>query len=194
MRHDKWRKREEAHLRRFWGQKSVAQLSKDLGRSEAAVTVRAKRLGIRTITSMPECLTESDLARMLGICNKSAYKLLRNVPSLPVADVWQHNKTCRVVWKHDLLRWIRDWRNWIYVDAEKIADEQVRRVFRRERVRWGDEWIGTKEIADVLGVDRRKANDWLQQGVFKSAVKHGNWWCLRSEVEFVKDLREGQSK
>ena len=188
---DRWHRHEEARLRCMWGWRPVREIAEALGRSETAVTVRAKRIGLRSISNHPDILTEYRIAPMLGIDRKITWMWM-NKGILPVEVMYKCNLPVRVVWRGALERWVKRPENWIYVSPDTIVDDDLRLLAQTAYRRWGDEWITPGQAAALLGVHRRYVNKWTHQGVFRQAVKWGNWRYRRSEVEAVRDL-VGQS-
>jgi len=79
----RWTKHEEARLRQWWGRAPVGEIAQKLGRTETAVVVRAKRIGLRTLVNHPDALAEWQIAPMLGIDRKTVW-LWMNRGVLPV--------------------------------------------------------------------------------------------------------------
>lgn len=67
-RHKKWTQGERDCLRENWGEMSVRGIAKKLNRTETAVTIQAKRLGLGS-PYMTTCLTANQAAKILGIDN-----------------------------------------------------------------------------------------------------------------------------
>jgi predicted DNA-binding transcriptional regulator AlpA len=183
----RWSANEESRLRQWWGRAPVGDIAQKLGRTETAVIVRAKRIGLRTLVNHPDALAEWQIAPMLGVDRKTVWGwMLKGI--LPVDVIYKRSLPCRVVWRDQLVRWLKEPNNWIYLDPRKVADPELRRVVDNAVAKWGDEWLRSREAADLIGVEHRMINSWTCRGLFPSAIRWGNWWYLRSEVEAVRDL------
>ncbi len=183
----RWTKNEENRLRQWWGRAPVGEIAQKLGRTETAVVVRAKRIGLRTLVNHPDALAEWQIAPMLGIDRKTVW-LWMNRGVLPVDVIYKRNLPCRIVWRDDLIRWVKDYRNWIYVDPQRVADPDLRRIVNKAVREWNDEWLKPGQAAAILDVQPKILARLNRKGVLKQALKWNCWYYRRSEVEALRDM------
>ncbi len=183
----RWTKHEEDRLRQWWGRAPVGEIAQKLGRTETAVVVRAKRIGLRTLVNHPDALSEWQIAAMLGVDRKTVW-LWMNRGVLPVDVIYKRTLPCRVVWRDQLVRWIKDYRNWIYLNPKRVVDPELRRVVNTAVRTWGDEWLKPSEAAEILGVQRRMLYSFMRRGILKDSLRWNCWYYRRSEVEALRDM------
>ena len=54
-------------MREMWGSKTIPQIAKKLGRSETAINIKAKRLGLGTFKDSSEYLPALQISKLLGV-------------------------------------------------------------------------------------------------------------------------------
>jgi hypothetical protein len=178
---DTWKPGEDRFLEQNLGWLSLAEIGEALGRSENAVKLRRRRLGLPAPSKHPNILTTQKIAEALGVDPKAAMRWVDEgiLPGrrLPMERV------IRVVRRTTFLRWFINPRNWVYFSHGKnIRDPHLRRLFELKRERWGDEWWSTGQVAEYHGVDHRLVNKYVHDGKLPpgAIVKWNNWWILRS--------------
>jgi hypothetical protein len=65
MRGKDWSVQELEYLQEHWGEKTIPQIARNLGRSFNAVSIKAKRLGLGSMLSSSEYMTAT-----LGCCQR----------------------------------------------------------------------------------------------------------------------------
>lgn len=182
---DRWTAKDERYLRKMWGWISLAKIAENLGRTETACVVRAKRLGIPAPKDWPNILMEWQLAPMLGHDRKTVYRLMKaNI--LPTMQLWKRNTPCMAVDWHELVAWLSDPENWIHLSVDKVEHPELRKVIRQTRKEWNDRWLTIGEAANRLHITHSWLNALINRGDVP-AKRHGNWQVKRSEVEAAKE-------
>jgi predicted transcriptional regulator len=118
--HNKYKKSELEYLTKFWGRKSLTEISNELGRSKCGIHQKAKRLKLCGILNSDEYLSANQIARIMG---KQANTIMRwiKVKGLKGKYKIMMNGTQKGVWriKHtDLMKWLKS--NQDKYDSRKI--------------------------------------------------------------------------
>lgn len=201
-----WTKEEDAFLDEALGQLSIDEIASYLGRSPTAVKVRWTRKGFAAPSKQPDEITGNQIADALGIDEHSVVKLI-DQGILPGRHLPTEGRTIRVMKKVTFYRWAVNPMNWPYFEnsvfeetrrnsrgaskgTHRIGDPHLRRLIERQKKRWTDEWWSTKQVAEHFGVNDHSVNKRANAGVYRSAIKWGNWRILRSEAVQV-DIRPG---
>jgi hypothetical protein len=93
-----------------------------------------------------------------------------------------------------LRRWIVSPISWLYFNTEHIQDPHLARLVELAQERWGDEWLTTRQVADLKGTTTRQ----IGQTIFRRQLpavhvvgkdgRHENgkwafWGVKRSDAE-----------
>ena len=162
-----------------------AEIGVALGRSEAAVRVRVRRMGLVTPIKHPDYLTAQRAALALGVdvhavCGWIDRGLLA-AELAPLSDrkVWRIRRSAFYAWALNPLNWVYFIRS--VRRPERIRDERLRRLLVKRKATWGDEWWTTGEAAEFHGVESTDVQRYIVAGKLP-AVKYQNWMVLRSEA------------
>jgi hypothetical protein len=93
-----------------------------------------------------------------------------------------------------LRRWVICPRSWVYFDTTRIQDSHLARLVALAQVRWGDEWLTTRQVADMKGTTTRQVGQTIFRGVLPAVHivskdgRHENtawsfWAVKRSDAE-----------
>lgn len=135
-----------------------------LGKSEMAVHLKRERLQIPTVRNTPGWMSANKVRKRLGINDQRPIigwirKGLVMGRSLP------QGSTCWMVHEISLRRFVTRPKNWPFFDINKVRDPHLRRLIDMAKERWNDEWLTTREAADLAGHgDIRKVNLFIRLG------------------------------
>jgi hypothetical protein len=188
----RWTTKEDDFLRENRPYMSVQEIAQALGRPDNAVKVRATRLGAKTPRHAPGYISGNQIAHLLGIDSHKPptwidLGVLQGELFPYPGRVNRRVKTC--VFR----RWLIKPTSWVYFDVKRIKNNSVRRLVELAQEKWGDEWLNTRQAADLLkctssdicrqiklgrlygyhaiGMDRRREFRWAY------------WFVRRSDVE-----------
>jgi hypothetical protein len=173
----------------YYSPKVVGQM---LGRSEDAIKIMRQRRKIKASSKSKGWLSANRVMRLLGMPDarpvigwvKKALVLGHRIAG---DDTW-------MVHEISLRRWIVSPRSWIYFDSTRIQDPHLARLVELARERWDDEWLTTRQVADLKGTNTRQ----IGQSIFRGAItaihivgkdgRHENaawslWAVKRSDAE-----------
>lgn len=124
---NQWTREEDAFVVANIGKLHEAEIARRLGRTQVAVHIHIKRhLDVPAPSKHPDILTAEQIAEGLHVDGKSVHALIDRgiLPGrrLPADDV------TRVVRRVTLLRFITNWRNWVYFDPERVGKYGPRRT------------------------------------------------------------------
>jgi hypothetical protein len=163
-----------------------------LGRSEDAIKIIRQRQHIKASSKSEGWLTANRVMRLLGMPDarpvigwiKKGFVLGHRIAG---DDTW-------MVHEISLRRWIVSPRSWVYFDTTRIQDLHLPRLVELAQERWGDEWLTTRQVADLKGTTTRQ----IGQSIFRGAIpaihivgkdgRHENaawsfWAVKRSDAE-----------
>jgi hypothetical protein len=187
-----------------WSEKDLAQVEEllpycspkvvgqMLGRSEDAIKIMRQRQHIKASSKSEGWLTANRVMQLLGMPDarpvigwiKKGLVLGHRIAG---DDTW-------LVHGISLRRWIVSPRSWIYFDTSRIQDLHLARLVELAQERWGDEWLTTRQVADLKGTTTRQ----IGQAIFRGAIpaihiigkdgRHENaawslWAIKRSDAE-----------
>jgi hypothetical protein len=163
-----------------------------LGRSEDAIKIIRQRQHIKASSKSEGWLTANRVMRLLGMPDarpvigwiKKGLVLGHRIAG---DDTW-------MVHEISLRRWVVSPRSWVYFDTSRIQDPHLVRLVELAQERWGDEWLNTRQVADLKGTTPRQ----IGQSIFRGAIpaihivgkdgRHENaawsfWAVKRSDAE-----------
>lgn len=147
----KWTKEQEAYLEDRWGMTSIATIAKNLGRSENAVIVRARRMGLGGFLDAGDYVTWNQLSIALGYGAAYTYKLKSWVKNrnFPMRTKQVKNNKFRVVYLDEFWKWADKNRN--FLNFSKF-----------EQYALGAEpgWVAEKRKRDVLAEKQYRKTPW----------------------------------
>ena len=173
----------------FYSPKVVGQM---LGRSEDAIKIIRQRQKIKASSKSEGWLSANRVMRLLGMPDarpvigwiKKGLVLGHRIEG---DDTW-------MVHEISLRRWIVSPISWLYFDTEKIQDPHLARLVELAQERWGDEWLTSRQVADLKGTTTRQVG----QTIFRRQLpavhivgkdgRHENgkwafWGVKRSDAE-----------
>ena len=114
-----WTQQDEEYLAEHWGTVSFAGLCKHLGRSETAIIMRVRKLGLAPYLESGEYVTLNQLITALG-CGGGGYKLKSWVENrrLPIHNKRLSEKVVRVVYLDEFWEWAEKHRS--FLDFSKM--------------------------------------------------------------------------
>lgn len=140
------------------------ELAISLGRSEIAIHLKRERLGIPTVRNTPGWMSANKVRMRLGMndCRSIIGWIRKGLVlgrSLPLGN------TCWMLHEISLRRFVTRPENWPYFDADKVRDPHLRKLIELAKQRWDDEWLTTRQAADLAGHgDIRKVNLFIRLG------------------------------
>lgn len=200
-----WTPDEDQIVRDNYTNLTDAEIGALLGRSEHGVHIRRERhLRLPARSKQPDELTANQISEGLGVDVHTVMAWIDRglLPGrrLNLGDVY------RVVKRVTLLRWIVNWRNWVYFDPDRVGKfkpqrtkhkydaafwQHARRLVERARSRWTDEWWTPGQVADHHNVSIATINNAVHDGRLPSAVKWKNWRILKSVAVNATHLHTG---
>lgn len=144
-----WTEAENDYLRRWVGYLSDAEIGQCLGRTEMAVHLQWKRLGIPAPSKSPDVLTARGVSEALGASMHAVSHWVDTglLPGrvLPGGEI-------RLVQKATLYRWCMDPDHWVLFKPSRVQDPKLKRLIELRMSRWGDAWWTTRQVADFHGI------------------------------------------
>lgn len=195
----KWTPEEDAFLKANLGKMTEATMGKALGRTETAVRLRWKRdLQLVSPSKAPDVLTAHQAAHMLGI---DAHKIAHWVDKgfIP-GRIMAGGRKIRLIDRNAFVEWVMDHDHWMYFDLTQVQDEELKRLLKKEKKTWGDEWWDTPRVARHHGVKVNDVKRYIDHGRIKAhqiqysyGGRHPNlsWklWFIRKSEATRKDLK-----
>jgi len=163
-----------------------------LGRSEDAIKIMRRRQHIKAGSKSEGWLTANRVMRLLGM--PDARPAIAWVKKGLVLGHRIAGDETWMVHEISLRRWIVSPRSWVYFDTSRIQDPHLARLVELAQERWGDEWLNTRQVADLKGTTPRQ----IGQSIFRGAIpaihlvgkdgRHENaawsfWAVKRSDAE-----------
>jgi len=188
-----WTETDEQRLALRFGLWPVSRIAASLGRSETAVRMRAKKMGLKSPESWEQFLAVTKMASVLGIDNKSAAVLLRHELADYVVTLYSNNRPVPYIPLPSLKRWLLDPMNWYRIDPLRVDHPEIRPLIEKVWARWDDEWWTVGRVARELHFSGNWVNKRINDGRLIGRKRGHNWFVLRSVVEQMKKelLAEG---
>jgi len=158
-----------------WNEKDLAQVKKQLpyysprilgpmlGRSEDAIKIIRQRQPIKASSKSEGWLTANRVMRLLGM--PDAHPVIGWVKKGLVLGHRIAGDDTWMVHEISLRRWIVSPRSWVYFDTTHIQDLHLARLVELAQQRWGDEWLTTRQVADLKGTSTRQIGQSILRGV-----------------------------
>jgi DNA-binding CsgD family transcriptional regulator len=106
------------YLEKYWGVKTLSQISKSLGRSKCGIQQKAKRLHLGASTNADEYITAHQVSKMLGNDTKTIIYWIQK-KGLPARKrIMLYKKQMWMIHQLDLMAWLE--RNQNVFDSRKI--------------------------------------------------------------------------
>lgn len=147
-----WRAWEDKAYLDGLANQSYVEIAAKLGRSVSAVKVRYTRQGMPPKSKRPGYLTANQAAKVLGL---DAHKVCRWIDD----GIMRGERVLIVAREYRQISWVnlKIWatrpENWMRFEARAIKNGSLRSLVLRAQALWGDEWLSTREAADILGCD-----------------------------------------
>jgi len=188
----RWNETDLARVKELLPYCSPKIVGQMLGRSEDAIKIVRQRQQIKASSKSEGWLTANRVMRLLGMPDSRPVigwvkKGLVVGHRIAGDDTW-------MVHEISLRRWIVSPRSWVYFDTTRIQDPHLASLVELAQERWGDEWLTTRQVADVKGTTTRQ----IAQSIFRGAIpaihivgkdgRHENaawsfWAIKRSDAE-----------
>ncbi|MBK9497462.1 MAG: hypothetical protein IPO08_23650 [Xanthomonadales bacterium] len=200
-----WSAADDEFLRVNLTKFSDADLARLLGRTEIAVHLRWKReLDIPARSKQPDLISANQIAEGLAVDVHAVCHWVRL--GLLTAQRLPGITEMLMIRRVTLLRFVVNWRNWIYFEPRRINRgshrskykydqdfwDHVRRLALRARRAWKDAWWTPGQVAAYHGVCLAVVNNAVHDGRLPNAVKWGNWRILRSVAKACTRLHTGR--
>ena len=163
-----------------------------LGRSEGAIKIIRQRQHLKASSKSEGWLTANRVMQLLGMPDarpvfgwiKKGLVLGHRIAG---SDTWLVNEI-------SLRRWIVAPRSWVYFDTSRIQHQHLARLVELSQQRWGDEWLTTRQVADLKGTTTRQVAQSIVRGAIPAVHivdkdgRHENaawsfWAVKRSDAE-----------
>ena len=192
-RSNRWRDDELRIVQSNLGKMSEEKIAEMLpGRSAGAVKIIRQRKGMPASTKVPGWTTANQAAMRLGL-----------VDQRPVIQ-WVRDglvkgrrlKSSRTIWminECSLKQFALNPMNWPRFNIHAVVDEKLSRLIALRQERWGDEWLTTRQVADMYGVDSKTILTYIMRGRIPAIrienrdgrhanPKWANWFIRKSDV------------
>jgi len=188
----RWSEKDLAQVKELLPYCSPKIVGQRLGRSEDAIKIVRQRQHIKASSKSEGWLTANRVMRLLGMPDarpvigwiKKGLVLGHRIAG---DDTW-------MVHEISLRRWIVSPRSWVYFDTSRIQDLHLARLVELAQERWGDEWLTTRQVADLKGTTTRQIGQSIVRGAIPAIHivgkdgRHENaawsfWAVKRSDAE-----------
>ncbi len=135
----------------YYSPKVVGQM---LGRSEDGIKIMRQRQKIKASSKSEGWLSANRVMRLLGMLDARPVigwvkKGLVVGHRISGDDTW-------MVHEISLRRWIVSPISWLYFDTGRIQDPHLAHLVELAQEKWGDEWLTTRQVADLKGTTTRQ--------------------------------------
>lgn len=197
-----WTSEEDAFLRENRPYQTIEEIAERLGRSRDAIKVRAGRIGAVSPRHAPGYLSGNQIAKLLGVDSHKPPCWI-DLGILPGESFPYQGQMKRRVKISVFKRWLIRPTSWVYIDVKRIKNSSMRRLVELAQERWGDEWLSTRQAADLRGYETEDILRQIKLGKLTGYQAVGfdrrrvfgwaRWYCLRSEVERI-EIQKGKGK
>jgi hypothetical protein len=125
-----------------------------LGRSEDAIKIIRQRQKIKASSKSEGWLTANRVMRLLGM--NDARPVIGWVKKGLVLGHRIEGDDTWLVHDISLRRWVVSPRSWVYFDTTRIQDPHLACLVELAQDRWGDEWLTTRQVADMKRTTTRQ--------------------------------------
>ena len=163
-----------------------------LGRSEDAIKIMRQRQHIKAGSKSEGWLTANRVMKFLGM--PDARPVIGWVKKGLVLGHQINGDDTWLVHEISLRRWIVSPISWLYFDTARIQEPHLSRLVEIAQGRWGDEWLTTRQVADMKGTTTRQVGQTIFRGqlpavhIVSKDGRHENgkwafWGIKRSDAE-----------
>lgn len=171
---------------------SAEEVGRMLGRSANAIKIIRIRNGIQAGSKTDGWFTANQVREMLGMADGRPV-----IGWVKKGFVMGHQIKGDITWminEVSLRRWVVSPISWVYFDPSKIVDKGIARLVELAQARWGDEWLSTRQVADMKGTDTKVVLMAIKRGqlpgvhIQEKDGRHENtawafWAVRRSDAE-----------
>ena len=151
VRNPNWIKEEDDLIRTRLGDLSYGEIGSIIGRSSNAVMVRAKRLEAGGPTHRSGWITIHKASILIGVDVHSFSGWVKHgIIKGEIAKTTYQNVT--MVNFEYLKYWLTRPNHWPYFKVKKMRPGYLRNLVEKAQQRWGDEWLTTRQMADMHGM------------------------------------------
>lgn len=150
-----WSSSEEQYLKDHLGKVPLEEIASVLGRSENALKIRFSRKGYPSPSRLDGWLSMSRAGRLLGLDTHKAKNWFR-LGILPGKIAHTKDRYVAIINMQDLKRWVTRPENWPYIKVGRMLPGHLRRLVEKAQARWGDEWLTTRQVAEMYGIPNSK--------------------------------------
>lgn len=167
-----WSDEDDHYLRRMYCFVPASRIAQELGRTEVAVKIRRREIGIVALQKRNDVLSAMDFGRALGVSWPTTRRLIQEHNHF-TTTMYHGNRPVTVVLLDSFRRWLRDPVNWQYLDVDKLIRPDFREVVALARRRADDQWLLLKDAASYVG---------YSETVLKRIVRRGTIPVSRGTV------------
>lgn len=148
----RWTDEETRYYLNNVGKMSYQEIADDLGRSKAGVLLHAKRSRLPAATRVAGYITAHQAGLLIGVDS-------HNVPAwidcgvMPGEKLPFDGRTVRRISLVQFKMWLIRPTSWVYFNVKNIKNPSLRRLIELAQAKWGDEWLTTRQAADLLGYE-----------------------------------------
>jgi hypothetical protein len=199
----RWTGEEDDFYLAHVGKLSYTEIGTALGRTAVAVRIHAKRTGLPAATRVPGWLTTRQVSIVLGVdCRKPAAWVDAGLMAGERIAFEGQIVIRRVSWVQ-LKMWMIRPSSWVYFSSGRIKNAGLRRLVELAQQRWGDAWLTTNQVAELLGKRSNKdVSPLIVRGslpAYQPALLGGRvtqqswgyWFIKRSDLERYRAQRAG---
>jgi hypothetical protein len=188
----RWSEKDFAQVRELLPYHSPKIVGQMLGRSEDSIKIIRQRQHIKASSKSEGWLTANHVMQLLGMSDARPVigwvkKGLVLGHQIDGDDTWMLHET-------SLRRWIITPRSWVYFNTTRIQDPHLARLVELAQERWDDEWLTTRQVADLKGTTPRQIGQSICRGAIPAIHiigkdgRHENaawsfWAVKRSDAE-----------
>lgn len=173
----KWTEQELEFLKANNGHMSLEDIAAHMGRSPVAVKIKRIRSGLPAPTKITGYLIADRVAFILG-CERHLPPALIDMGIMPGELVPGIRKIRRIL-VVDFVQWITTPKNWVYLNLQKVTDRRYARMIEDAQERWGDEWLTTRQAADLYN-ELHDGATLVARDVHRQAAKLGKIAYVRA--------------
>lgn len=172
-----WTERELQFLKEQNGHMALEDIAAHLGRTPVAVKLKRVRSGLPAPTKIPGYLIADRVAFILG-CERHLPPALIDMGIMP-GELVPGIRGIRRILVVGFVEWITTPKNWVYIDLKKVTDRRYARMIEDAQAGWGDEWLTTRQAADLYN-ELHAGATLIPKDVYRRAVQLGKISYVRA--------------
>src|SRR5271157_885375 len=172
------------------------QIGEALGRSPVGVKIKRQRMYLQVVSKVPGWLTANKARDLLGMNDTRPVIGWIRKGLIAGKQVGLTEQRRWILPLNGLRSFVADPKNWVHFNKDKVQDPELRRLIHLGEKRFKDEWLTTRQAADLLGLTTRDVTRCIKlsrlhgvQSHNRDGRKHVNdiprwayWFVLKSEV------------